>query len=254
MLWLAGNRRSDTLRARSRRRACSAVACGESSLGYTHGRNVAPRPYCCGLRGIVARIHWPKCRGLRPRAVACGESSLGYTRACSRCRACSAVACGESSLGYTRHRKSLLALDAVACGESSLGYTPPKPPTPTQLAVACGESSLGYTLVKTTGTLELAVACGESSLGYTELATDAERAPLWLAGNRRSDTLICVSSPTRSLAVACGESSLGYTRWSVTRYATKSCGQIVVKKEEAGSGLPRVGLRIFHKKMSIFSN
>ena len=99
-LWLVGNRRSDTLETGGPvdSRCCglwgiaarihwplairitvSAVACGESPLGYT-----------C--------LH---AKRLRVDAVACGESPLGYTSGvgcgCGR----GAVACGESPLGYT---------------------------------------------------------------------------------------------------------------------------------------------------------
>ena len=54
-----------------------AVACRESSLGYTC-RNHSIALTCCGLQGIVARIHL---RHDQPEstAVACRESSLGYT-------------------------------------------------------------------------------------------------------------------------------------------------------------------------------
>ena len=56
-------------------------------------------------------------------------------------------------------------------------------------AVACGESPLGYTNNGRPHLKNFAVACGESPLGYTARSLDDGVTALWLVGNRRSDTL-----------------------------------------------------------------
>ena len=78
---------------------------------------------------------------------------------------------------------------AVACGESPLGYTHAPLIPAVSTAVACGESPLGYTGNSAGEPFRRAVACGESPLGYTRLPRTRRRRQLWLAGNRRSDTL-----------------------------------------------------------------
>ncbi len=62
------------------------------------------------------------------------------------------------------------------------------PPTPAA-AVACRESSLRYTTLDDTSRDGKAVACRESSLRYTATGQVRSCWRLWLAGNRRSDTL-----------------------------------------------------------------
>ena len=190
-LWLAGNRRSDTLWRSTLPPLASAVACRESSLRYTSG---ADSNDC-------------------PRAVACRESSLRYTASSRAELAIRAVACRESSLRYTsdavhglrahalwlagnrrsdtlQQRRQLRDLRAVACRESSLRYTCPRADSSPFCAVACRESSLRYTNCAAWGIVDQAVACRESSLRYTGACrTSCPRCLLWLAGNRRSDTL-----------------------------------------------------------------
>ena len=116
----------------------SAVACGESSLGYTLDCAIDWEDNCCGLRGIVARIHYDFWNGSAFSAVACGESSLGYTTTKTTAFGSRAVACGESSLGHSIFQQGHRL--GAACGESSLGYTPSSANRDQKRA--CGTASL----------------------------------------------------------------------------------------------------------------
>ena len=78
LLWLVGNRRSDTL---------DGVACVTASQLWLVGNRrsdtllawVNVLAASCGLWGIAARIHYIRDESEQNAAVACGESPLGYT-------------------------------------------------------------------------------------------------------------------------------------------------------------------------------
>ena len=214
-LWLAGNRRSDTL-------------CGSSE---------AAEPFGCGLRGIAAQIHFGPLRSASDGAVACGESSLRYTAEPLVPGGDRAVACGESSLRYTAAHAPLRSAAAVACGESPLRYTLARFDPHRTGAVACGESPLRYTAddraaggglrcglrgiaaqihsIRSTGSSQTAVACGESPLRYTSTcnlrSTDQ---CCGLRGIAAQIHFCAVVEHATNAAVACGESPLRYTRGS----------------------------------------
>ena len=80
MLWLVGNRRSDTLARLDTSSTFSLWLVGNrrSDTLYRQSQFVETR---CGLWGIAARIHSVNRRQARNKAVACGESPLGYTAA-----------------------------------------------------------------------------------------------------------------------------------------------------------------------------
>ena len=182
-----------------------AVACGESPLGYTTASGQPRQPIGCGLRGIAARIHCSSRYAATDRtAVACGESSLGYTLEPTMLRRSIAVACGESPLGYTC--RSDLHCRRISCGlrgiaariHCSCGAIPT-----TWRAVACGESPLGYTLTaRFACSCRVAVACGESPLGYTASGVnDLPARPLAATGARKGQVggevlrVVLLSSP-----------------------------------------------------------
>ena len=100
LLWLVGNRRSDTLKSLF---SDDVNGCGLWGIAARiHYRLfIATVPARCGLWGIAARIH-SMINSINNRlAVACGESPLGYTLSLVVPAPRWAVACGESPLGYT---------------------------------------------------------------------------------------------------------------------------------------------------------
>ena len=121
-LWLVGNRRSDTLNNRAKRQHRQLWLVGNRRSDTLSDLRIDYLSRC-GLWGIAARIHLnrPHCRA--SLAVACGESPLGYTNSGRMLRLPGAVACGESPLGYTVFENQNRRHVAVACGESPLGYT-----------------------------------------------------------------------------------------------------------------------------------
>ena len=180
------------------RQAQFAVACRESSLGYTICR-AAVTSHRCGLQGIVARIHCRPIAANDRSAVACRESSLGYTKGVCEDATAAAVACRESSLGYTTGSRPLMEL--ACCGlEGIVARIHSWPDVQCRVAVACRESSLGYTMGGWSDRTA-AVAWRESSLGYTRWLSRPMSVRLWLAGNRRSDTLC---EPNVMIQIGCG--------------------------------------------------
>ena len=122
MLWLAGNRRSDTLLKGGIRCPIWLWLAG-NRRSDTLGRFDGGREPCCGWQGIVARIHLGPRPGAEVGAVVGRESSLGYTPAPMPPMMQVAVVGRESSLGYTRRRLDNPDHPAVVGRESSLGYT-----------------------------------------------------------------------------------------------------------------------------------
>ena len=109
LLWLVGNRRSDTLIDHSRFAALELWLVGNRRSDTL--LLIGMRPIIsCGLWGIAARIHSLSTQCSTPAAVACGESPLGYTTGCKVNHCCSAVACGESPLGYTSNSNHRIAV------------------------------------------------------------------------------------------------------------------------------------------------
>ena len=211
-LWLAGNRRSDTLQPTGPHAGLAAVACGESSLRYTAPPGRSSDQCRCGLRGIVAQVHLtPRSNSQqatlwlagnrrsgtlawrwRATAAGCGLRGIAAQVHWPRCgrRSRDAVACGESPLRYTCSGCPPVQACAVACGESPLRYTPNA-----HTAVMCWRCGLRGIVAQVQSGRKFAsapsaVACGESPLRYTIVRPGARVIRLWLAGNRRSGTLV----------------------------------------------------------------
>ncbi len=193
-----------------------AVACGQAPLRYNDARRCAGCCSGCGLRTSAAQVQFHYHSLTCVSAVACGESSLRYT-------GCPRQTCVDSALWLAGNRRSdtLVRLASVsgfrlwlAGNRRSDTLTALSVPR-VGVAVACGESSLRYTRSVGSPRGCRAVACGESSLRYTRQLHRAgagcrcglrgivaqihcsRQAPLpalrlWLAGNRRSDTLDAV--------------------------------------------------------------
>ena len=127
----------------------------------------------CGLRGIAARIH-SRSHARRRWAVACGESPLGYTgMACRRPRL---TRCGLRGIAARIHLIEPSSSRQYCCGLR-------------------GIAARIHSAKLTAPTRDSAVACGESPLGYTQVESCyLDCSPLWLAGNRRSDTLAAANS------------------------------------------------------------
>ena len=163
-LWLAGNRRSDTLPSKP-------LNSGWLWLAGNRRSDTLLQPQCavrpsCGLRGIVARIHWslfhpPSCCGLRGIVARIHFlSTEGVARPCCGLR-------GIVARIHSMPRAAPICTLWLAGNRRS-------------------DTLLGANVHHAKGV----VACGESSLGYTKAAeTAAADHALWLAGNRRSDTL-----------------------------------------------------------------
>ena len=164
----------------------------------------------CGLWGIAARIHSKMYVCSHCGAVACGESPLGYTHH---------VECGLIiGLWLVGNRRSDTLSSATVrspvwlwlvgnrrsdtlgssyhvcsprCGlwgiAARIHYL-----LSSQVARdGCGLWGIAARIhLPRFDKLKLiAVACGESPLGYTNSPSSTPRPPLWLVGNRRSDTL-----------------------------------------------------------------
>ena len=179
----------------------------------------------CGLQGIVAQIHFSRLWYRIQWAVACRESSLRYTIAARHCRAAAAVACRESSLRYTSGSDSGSVSIAVACRESSLRYT-------AAVDVLLSSPSCGLQGIvaqihwlpwshRVASRLWLAGNRRSDTLRPTLMMPIQE---LWLAGNRRSDTLAALVASSGEQAVACRESSLRYTLAIDIASSGVSCG------------------------------
>ena len=207
-LWLAGNRRSDTLDVRLPQLELLWLAGNRRSDTLCSAD--APVAVGCGLRGIAARIHSGQRRPTHELPLWLAGNRRSDTLAVVGQRsALVAVACGESPLGYT---VDVVATPRACCGlrgiAARIHFSCRAWPC-NGIAVACGESSLGYTssIVGMHAAVRLWLAGNRRS--DTLVACEPEPV-LWLAGNRRSDTLARVR-PYLPPAVACGESPLGYT-------------------------------------------
>ena len=182
-----------------------AVACGESSLGYTFPSAPLRGPVCCGLRGIVARIHflWRAWGTASAVAGACGESSLGYTRG---------VAVPHfSKLWLAGNRRSDTLIRLEGEGEEKLLWLAGNRRSDTLNCWAgsfthsrCGLRGIVARIDLFSRQRENSRSCGLRGIVariHSGKPAGERVFQLWLAGNRRSDTLRSVIG---SSLIRCG--------------------------------------------------